>query len=499
MTSGDSNPAEASRQAESDQPGKAIRNTASLLVSRIAIAAMGWAGTMLIARTLPATEWGQFSFVFGLLGTMSIFTDLGVGRVVLARLHDDDRAEASRVAMSFIALRVVLGAVGYLVAVLFVVLSGYPEQVVIATAVAGIVVVVATPSHALTVLYQSQLKLTRVAVAETFGQMAQLLFTIAAVLFAPYLIVFVVPAVINEVVSIAVKLRGVHDGSVDPRPAGPVQLWRWKEMLREAAPLSLGLLFVEVAWRIGILILGHVDTFDAVGLFAIGYKFADLMLLAAVAVISPFTTLMVVGWPNPERFRSALHRATAIIAVMCAVGLAAFWPVADDLLGLLYGHRFEAAAFSTRLLVAAAAVSALAHLGMTALISAGHHRLYPWVAMAALGANVGTAAVLIPRSSFEGAAWATLAGEVVLLVGIAVVLRVSLHITDVLPLQSVLGPTVIAVLVAAAGSLAPGLSTLPWPVRATTCGLVAFVSAHMLGLTAGLQLAPVLRKVVRRS
>ena len=393
-------PPEPDNQGQSPtQFKRAIGNTASLLVSRVAIAAMGWAGTVIIARILSPDDWGKFSFIFGVLGLMSIVTDLGVGRVVLARLVGEDADEISRVATSFIVLRVALGLIGYLVAVLFVLLSGYAAHVVYATAVAGVVVVIATPSHALTVLYQSRLRLSYVAAAEMLGQLVQLIFTIFAALFAPYLLIFVIPAVANEVMSIALKIRGVRRGHAGPSPAGRLEIWRWKEMLIEAVPLSIGFAFIGITSKIDLLMLARLASFDSVGLYSIGYKFADFVLDAALATVIPFTALMVSAWPSlPDSFRESFHRAGAITAIICAAGLAAFWPVAGTLLALLYGQRFEAASFSTRFLVAGGILSALSRLGLMALVSVGRHRIYPWVALLSLVLNVGLNLVLIPRS-----------------------------------------------------------------------------------------------------
>ncbi|MGZ4552692.1 MAG: oligosaccharide flippase family protein, partial [Mycobacteriaceae bacterium] len=78
----------------------AVNNSIALLLSRVVIAMMGWTGSIITARMLSPDDWGEFSFVFGLLGLLAIITDLGVGPVVLARLMSADDREVSRVAGS---------------------------------------------------------------------------------------------------------------------------------------------------------------------------------------------------------------------------------------------------------------------------------------------------------------------------------------------------------------------------------------------------------------
>jgi O-antigen/teichoic acid export membrane protein len=480
---------QAEQAAVRSQSERAVRNTVSMLASRVAVAVMGWAGTVVIARMLSPDQWGKFSFIFGVLGLMSIVTDLGVGRVVLAKLVDEDEDERSRVATSFILLRLALGLIGYAVAVLFVVLSGYPGQVIAATAVAGIVVVIATPSHALTVLYQSRLRLSYVAAAEMFGQLVQLVFTILAALVAPILIVFVIPAIANEVISIVVKIRGVRKGHVGRTRSSRPEIWRWKEMLVEAVPLSIGFAFVGMASKIDLLMLARLDSFDSVGMYSIGYKFADFVMVAAVAVVTPFTTLMVSAWPrDPDAFRKSIGRAAAIIAVLGAAGVAAFWPAADHLLVLLYGKRFEPAAFSTNLLIAGACLAAMSQLALMILVSVGKHRVYPWVSLGVLLLNVGLNLVLIPRFSYHGAAWATVASEATLLAAACLVVHFSIKMPDLLPLRSVLGPALLAAAVISVSMLVPVIRSLPWPVLTVVNAAVVLIGAHALGLTAGLSL-----------
>ncbi|MGW0036444.1 flippase [Gordonia sp. NPDC003376] len=472
---------ETAAQTGSDTPGsgtaddsrRAIGNTAVMLGSRVAIAVMGWAGTVVMARVLSPDDWGKFSFVFGVLGMMSIVTDLGVGRVVLARLVGDDHAEIRSVAASFIALRTTLGLIGYVVAVGFVALSGYPSDVVLATVIAGLVVVLATPSHALTVLFQSRLRLGYVAAGEMLAQSVQLALTVVIALTQPLLLLLVVPAVVNELVSLVVKIRGLRRGLTGPRPGGRPEVWRWKEMLLEAVPLSIGFAFIEVTSKVDVLMLGRLDDFDAVGLYSIGFKFSDFVLVAAAAVITPFTTLLVTAWPgDTEGFRRATRQSVSIVMVLCAGGLAALWPVTRPLLELLYGERFGAASTSTQLLVAAGVMGALSQLGLMVLVAAGRHRVYPWVALVALTINVLGNLWLIPRHSYEGAAWAMLISQLFMLLAVAVVVRMSIPVPRLIPVTTIVGSVAVAALVIVALMAVPGLRSVPWPVAAVLGGVV---------------------------
>lgn len=466
---------------QEDRDRAASRNTVALLASRVAISSLGWAGSIVIARQLSPEAFGQYSFIFGLLGLLGIVTDLGVGRVVLARLVNDRDVEVPLVASAFIALRVLLGLVGYVFAMGYVLLLGYPPEVVRATALAGLVVVVATPSHALTMLFQARLKMTVVAAAEALGQVVQLGLTLVVALVAPTLLIFVLPVIANELFKIFVKLRGVSRGDTGPRPARQVQLWRWRGMLIDAVPLTIGTALTTLLYKVDILLLSRLDTFEAVGLYSVGYKFADVLALTTTAVLAPALTLQMGLWPTQvQAFRQRTRDTALVVALLGCVALAGFWASAGPLITTLYGDRFGVATSSSRLLVAGAALAMLTQVGFNVLIATGRQRVYPFVGLVGLGLNVGLNLVLIPRMSFDGAAVATLVTEGAVFVVMWGLVRRSLSVRGLLPGGR------LCVLAAATGAVVLASEALddlvPWPVVAACAGLATLIVGWLLDL-----------------
>lgn len=471
----------------------AARNSVAIVIGRLLVAALGWAGSVLIARKLSPDDWGQFSFVFGLLGLLSVITDLGVGRVVLTRLMDSDPKEVSRLASSFIALRMTLGLIGYLVALGYVTVMGYPGSVIRATAIAGLVVVIATPSHALSVMFQSRLRLTLVAVAEVVAQVVQLGLTVAAALFAPVLLVFVLPAVANELVALGIKIVGVHRGHGGPRPARALHLHLWRSMLIEAVPLTIGAAFVTVLTKLDVLILSRLDTFDAVGLYSVGYKFADVLVVVGLAVTMPVTTLLIRAWPDdPETFRRRVREAALALALLAGMATASFWPGAQPVLTLLYGERFGAAAPSAQLLVAGGSVAMLSALGFMVLVSAGRQRVYPWLGLVGLATNIGLNFLLIPSMSYYGAAIATIITEGLLTVLVWIVVLKSIPVHGLVPGRQLCGMVLLTVAFCAANELLGRWVAWPVLVAGSLCLLPA--AAYLMRLTGELNLRRLLRR-----
>ncbi|MGI9616558.1 MAG: flippase [Acidimicrobiales bacterium] len=447
------------------QPGL-FGNASALLVGRVGIAVMGWAGTVIIVRSLSEEGFGQFTLVFSILGMTSIITELGLGRVAIAGVIDDSD-DPGGFAGTYVVLRFMLGVLGYLIAVAAVVVAGYPAIVVRATALAGVMVVVATPSNAYNLVFQAQLRMQLVAVAQVIGQAAQLALTVAVALRGGGLLWFIVPAVVAEVVIIAIKLgavRSLLDIRYAMRPAV------WLALLKEAVPLSLGGAMVTLYNRVDSVMLSQLDTFASVGVYGVAAKFADLVRFVASAVTLPILTLFVRTWPNdPLAFRDALQRGCRFLGFFGAIIVVQFIVFADDVIEVLYGSKFVVAADATRLLIVAAALNFFTALAFSAMVSARRHRAYPATALVGLMVNIALNLWLIPRSSFDGAAVATLATNsiVVVVIWIQLLRLPGLGRFRLGFLARFVPPAIGAAL---AGWSADAV--LPWPAAALLAGLV---------------------------
>jgi len=470
-------------------PKAAARATLAVVASRLIVAAMGWAGSVVIARTLDGEQWGQYSFVFALLGVMSIVTDLGVGRVVVAKLIDGDPDEIARTASSFLALRTVLGVVGYLCAIGYVLLLHYPGEVITATAIGGLVVVLATPSHALSVLYQSRHRLLLVSVAESLGQVLQLGLTLLAALLAPQLLIFVLLPVANELFKLAVKAAGVRRPALGLRPARHIDVHRWKPMLVEAVPLAIGFALTIAMMKVDIIMLSLLDSFEAVGMYSIGYKFSDMIDTIVLAAVAPVSTMLVAAWPGQlDVFRERSRSAATLFALAGGVCVVAFWPSAEPAIRLLYGDRFAPGAPAARLLVVGAAIMAIIMLGIFLLAAAGQQRRYPAVAVFGLACNIGLNLLLIPRLSYYGSAIATVITWGVTVALLWWMIARTMPVRGLLPVRDVVVLALLTAVIATAGTYIVDWMPALWPVVSVGAVAALVLAAGSFGLTGGVPL-----------
>ncbi len=448
-----------------------MANTSALFVSRLIVAALGWSGTIIIIRTLSHTEWGEYSFVFSFLALLAIVSNIVNSRVALHGVMGED---SERFAGTYILLRAAMGLLAYAVALAFVVLAGYSQTVVTATAVGGIAILVATPSVGFDTIFTVHMRLDRVAVATIIGQIAQFALTGAIAIIGGTVVLFVIPAVLCEVVTLLwklYKLRGLQRVRYVPN------LRRWGGMLKAAIPLAIGAGAATAYYSLDSVMLSKLDTFQAVGTYGIAYKFAGIVGFLPTVLCGVLLGLLVRFWPGDmERFHESLRRGAAALFVIALLVVIEFVLFASQAIRLLYGANYVSAAGATRLVIGGECVGFFTTLAVTVYASMERNRLYPFAAITGLLVNFGLNLVLIPRYSFHGAAWVTLGTELLVCTILWVWL---LHILGRSPLAPsvLLKAGLITGVTLAIGYAADGV--IWWPALAVLIAGVFLVGLHL--------------------
>jgi O-antigen/teichoic acid export membrane protein len=446
-------------------------------VSRVISAIAGWAGTVVIARQLSPTDWGGYSLIFSLLGIIGLIVDLQIGRVVLREVLDAGN-RAGRVVGSYVALRLLVGAVAYAVAIVIVLTGGYSQEVVLGTIVAGLGFLLVSPANGLTIWFQARIWLRPSAVANILGAVAQLGFTLLVAVATPgRLVPFAAAVIVGEAIVLAWRIRCVFsyhlsvELNLDPR--------RWWVWLRESIPLAIGFGLVTLYYKLDIVMLSKLDTLPSVGQYSIGYKFADLASYIPYALLTPVLTLMVSAWPHDlAELRNHFRKAFVLLFVAGTGLTVGFALVARPVVELFFGQRYLPAVGASRYLVAGAAVQFFSYLCFTALVAVGRNRPYALAGLAGLVVNAALNLVLIPRYSFDGSAVATVITEAMVFGVLLIALSRSSGII------TIAWNLIVRTAIAAAGMAGVYLVVdrwLPWPVAAAAAGVVFLALLHVLG------------------
>jgi O-antigen/teichoic acid export membrane protein len=453
------------------KPRGLMANSASLFASRIIVAILAWSGTIIVVRNLSHTEWGEFTFVFSFLGLAAIVSNVVNSQVALHGLLQPD---ADRFAGSYVILRGLLGLLAYSIAVTFVVVAGYSTVVVEATALGGLIVIIATPSIGFDAIFTVQMRMDRVAVAGVLGQLVQFAAIAIIAVLGGSVVLFTIPTVLCEIVILwwkLGKLRGMQRVRYVP------DVRRWGKLLRAAAPLAVGFAAATAYYSLDSVMLSKLDTFRAVGTYGIAYKFAGIVGFIPSVFCGVLLAVLIRSWPNAkDAFFDALRRASAVlllIALMIAVEFVLF---AGPAIRLLYSSQYVGAAGATRLVIGGECIGFFTTLGVTVYATFGRNRLYAIAAIAGLVVNFVANLYVIPRYSYHGAAWVTLGTEIVVVTVLWVPL---LRLLGRSPISAAM---LVKALLVGAMSFAAGWvlrDAIPWPAAAVIVATVFIVGMHL--------------------
>lgn len=469
-------PEDAAGVDESADGASLLSNTRILIGGRLLGAALAWGGTVLIVRTLTQAEFGDFSFVFSLLAIVSIVADLGLGRIAVSGVMDTSH-DHGRFAANYIMLRTSLGAFAVLAALVYVTISDQSNDVRLATLIGCVVVFLATPAGAYDIAYQVHDRWLPVSIAGLVGQLSATALVVALALAGGNWIWFVVPAVVREVVELAMKWREAHD-LVPFRYQ--LDIASWWPMLKEAVPLSIGTAIAMIYYRVDSVMLKEMVGSEAVATYAVGYKFADLMHIIPFSLTASLLASMVRFWPDDVAgFRTVTRQSGQLLMLIAALVITGFTVFGGAAIDVLYGSQYVEGENAARLLVLSEGTIFFSLLAFTALIATGRHAVYPFITLLGLVVNIVLNLMFIPRWSFEGAALTTLITE-----GLVAVLlwHQLLRIPGIRPLGLMSAPRILAASLVA-GFAGWGMwKVIPWPIAAVVTAIVFVGAVTIMGV-----------------
>lgn len=264
--------------------------------------------------------------------------------------------------------------------------------------------------------------------------------------------------------------------------------------LRQALPLTLTALFVNLYFRIDMTMLAKLRPAAEVGWYGAAHKCIEvLMLVPAVLVMSSFPGFSRLFVENPEQLARAAHKLMRILLLLALPLAAGAVILGTPLMRLVFGAPFAPAGPALGWLAAALALIFLNYPLSFLLISGEHQNVNATVAGLAVGVSLGANAWLIPRYGYLGAAAAAVATEGFLLAAYAgAVHRLMFRIRLGVPLLRAAAATA---LMAAAVWCLRGIHPLP----AVAAGAAVYAGALWLVRAVDREDLAWLRKLATRS
>lgn len=373
--------------------------------------------TALTTRALGSVRFGEYSLVLAFVTVFYVLADFGLGQLFvreISRPNHERVASAGEIFTLRLLLLLILLASAPLVALLL----PYSRTVVLGTGVAAVGFFFLSFSHLLTGVFQRELAMGSVALAEWLGRLVQLAVT-AAVVYGAYQ-----NAVGQNSAATLFFLTAFTAGAlaqflilfVRSRKYVPISLaFGWaksRALLAEAFPLGVSLIFVYIYFRTDTLILWLYHPGSPVGFYSLAYKVLENLIFFPAAFVGlVFPRLAETWFVDTARFRTLFSRTLRLLVLSAPGAAIGTFALAPWIVGILGGDSFAPAVTPLRVLSLAVLTIFLATLPGQAVVAIGAQKKALWIYGAGAALNVALNLVFIPRYSFMAAAWTTVITE----------------------------------------------------------------------------------------
>lgn len=384
---------------------------------RICTFGANFAILVLIARVGGADFFGQYSYVITYLGIFALVADFGMTSVLgrdIAQPHDSVEVYWG----NFLILR---GAIGLFAILLCTVTAYYIRRDLFPVLLMGALFLPFLAARFFEPVFQVYKRPWFSTYSSVSYGLCSLLFLIAAFWLKVNVLLAVAAFICANLVHAVFAYYLAHKSL---KPIFVLRRTIITQILTLAIPLGVSALFTVIAGRVPVLMLAAVESDYAVGIYNAAYRFFELAAMAGVLLVSPFVPIFSA---KANGNRDSLRVISAVIIELVgilALPVAIFTPLVSPLvISVLFGAAFLPSAEVLNILAWAGVLVFFSLFASAIVLSMGIVHFAYWNTATALVLSVALNHVWIPRLSFVGSAWATLACEA-LLSGIAVFIAV---------------------------------------------------------------------------
>lgn len=457
------------------------------VVGRIGNLALGVVVTLVVARLLGSSGFGEWSTIFAITQIAANFGELGLTQVAVSRAARELPRQGEWLG-ALISLRVALAVPTTIVAAVgaLLIVPGRSAEI------AGVLI-------AATILVNAPMALTAVFQLRVRNDITIAIMTLGSVLWTAGAIgVSLTSKSIGALAAVFLAVAAITTGATIWRARGLLSVRLasssrlWRDLMRVGLGVGAAGILVTLYVKLDQVLVFEFAGGREAGLYGAAYRILDQIQFIPISVMTTLFPLIATAYPRErERVRSLLQSAGEYLTMGSLPALAFTVVAAAPIMRLLFGSQFAQAAPALPILMGAFVSISFGYLAGNMVVILELQRRFFRYAAVGLVVNASLNVALIPRYGFLAAAWITLLTEVVVM---SLTMRSVLMELAMRPRLGRLARTLVA---------ASGMGLLTWLARnlgAPLLGLIAVAALTYPALLFSLRaLTPAeLRAILRR-
>lgn len=400
------------------------RNTFTQIVGKIISTLVALAVVKLTTTYLGQAGYGQYTNVLSFLQFFGILADMGLYMVLIKEITRTD-IDTDRVASNIFGLRLASAVIFLGLAPAVSLLFPYSSIERWGIALASLSFLCITLNQVLLGVYQKHLRVFWFTAAEVIGRVVLL----GGTMFAVYLnkgLLWVLGAVVaGSVVNFVVVFwRSNRLARLRPHFDWP----EWRRLLRMAAPLAFAVVLNVIYFKADVIILAWYYPDEVVGIYGAPYKVLEVLITFPAMFAGLLFPILSSAYQADDmpRFRALLQRSAEAMAAVALPLIAGTAVLGTPIMVAIADSRFADSGPLLKILIIATGIIFIGNLFGNLIITIGKQRQMVGVYLLVAASGLAGYLYFIPRFSYWGAAWMTVATEA-LVAGlvIALVLRTT--------------------------------------------------------------------------
>ena len=421
---------------------KVAKNTGIVIVGDLVFKIISLIVVIYLARYLGTVGFGKYSFVFAYLAFFNIITDLGLQQILVREMARDVSIAPKLIGNAYI-IRSILAAFSIVLSMIVISFMSYPTDTTICIYIATFTLLFISFSDFYATIFQANLRMEYNIVAKlTFkilsaGLILWIIFVLQGTL-TQIILVLVFSEMVKTLINYSFSRKFV-------RPKFEIDFGLWKYLFKECLPLALSSVIWVIYHQTDKVMLSLMMGDAPVGIYSAAYGLCNpFLIIPGALMISLFPLMSTYFKSSKEKLIKSYtlgNKYLLIVMLPIAIGVTL---LSNKIILLIYGTEFIYSTTVLQILIWSIVFGSVNSVLLNLLVSINRQKLNTWSMSICAIVNVVLNLILIPILSYNGAAIATVATNVVLL--IASFYFVSKYL-QVLPMHKIMVKPVISGLV----------------------------------------------------
>ncbi|MFC1617989.1 flippase [Patescibacteria group bacterium] len=378
---------------------------------KIISTALGLVSVALITRHLGAEGYGMYATAISFVAIFSIIADLGL-YIYVVREISQKKANSDHIVSNVFTLRILSSAVLLTIAPLTALLFPYDPIIWWAILLATLSFFFISLNQVLIGVFQRRFDTKMVAVAEIVGRCVLVGAIVLVVALDLGLLAIVICVALGSFANfLTVFLSARRHVKIKLAFDWPF----WKQILKVTWPIAISVVLNTIYFRVDTIFLSIMQSERDVGLYNEAYKILEV----SIAFPAMFAGLLMpilsqTAFKSWDKFKTVIRKGFdyMIIAALPIVVVGII--LAKPIVVFIGGPEFADAAPILQILVIAVASIFVGNLFANAVVAINKQRQMVWAYLATAALAVILNWLLIPKFSYFGAAWGTVATEILI-------------------------------------------------------------------------------------